>query len=377
MSTAILVAHVHPADPSSEDAFNRWYDDVHIPQVVERVPGVVSASRFFLADVQLLPEEALPARRYLSIYQLDTEDLAGTAQALGSALGDGTLDMSEAIATTGDTGPELLFYVPTERLKGNADMSDLLANKVAIVTGAGAGIGAAIARAFGAEGARVVVSDINGGAAQAVADSIDGAIAVTTDVTDEQQVKDLVDRAVEEFGGLNVVVPNAGIATTTPLIETSFEDWRKVMSVNLDGVFLTVRHSLPALVASGGGSIVNISSISSTTGSPLIGSYAAAKAAVRNLTETLSAELRFHGIRANALLPGFIDTDLVKSHQQDFENALGLESGGFDDLMVTKQTRYGRTEEVAAAAVFFASDQSSWCNGSSLVLDGGFTASLL
>ena len=218
-------------------------------------------------------------------------------------------------------------------------MSDLLANKVAIVTGAGAGIGAAIARAFGAEGARVVVSDINGDAAQAVADSIDGAIAVTIDVTDEQQVKDLVARAVEEFGGLNVVVPNAGIATTTPLIETSFEDWRKVMSVNLDGVFLTVRHSLPALVASGGGSIVNISSISSTTGSPLIGSYAAAKAAVRNLTETLSAELRFHGIRANALLPGFIDTDLVKSHQQDFENALGLESGGFDDLMVTKQTR--------------------------------------
>ncbi len=211
-------------------------------------------------------------------------------------------------------------------------MSDLLANKVAIVTGAGAGIGAAIARAFGAEGARVVVSDINGDAAQAVADSIDGAIAVTIDVTDEQQVKDLVARAVEEFGGLNVVVPNAGIATTTPLIETSFEDWRKVMSVNLDGVFLTVRHSLPALVASGGGSIVNISSISSTTGSPLIGSYAAAKAAVRNLTETLSAELRFHGIRANALLPGFIDTDLVKSHQQDFENALGLESGGFDDL---------------------------------------------
>lgn len=130
-------------------------------------------------------------------------------------------------------------------------MSDLLENKVAIVTGAGAGIGAAIARAFGAEGARVVVSDINGDAAQGVADSIEGAIAVTADVTDEQQVKNLVAQAVDEFGGLNVVVPNAGIATTTPLIETSFEDWRKVMSVNLDGVFLTIRHSLPALVASG------------------------------------------------------------------------------------------------------------------------------
>ncbi|BBY58677.1 hypothetical protein MSAR_18130 [Mycolicibacterium sarraceniae] len=109
----------------------------------------------------------------------------------------------------------------------------------------------------------------------------------------------------------------------------------------------------------------------------MIGSYAAAKAAVRNLTETLSAELRFHNIRANALLPGFIDTELVTSHQHDFEAALGLSDGGFDDLIAAKQTRYGRTEEVAAAAVFFASEQSSWCNGSSLILDGGFRASLL
>ena len=172
-----------------------------------------------------------------------------------------------------------------------------------------------------------MVSDINGGAAQAVADSIDGAIAVTTDVTDEQQVKDLVDRAVEEFGGLNVVVPNAGIATTTPLIETSFEDWRKVMSVNLDGVFLTVRHSLPALVASGGGSIVNISSISSTTGSPLIGSYAAAKAAVRNLTETLSAELRFHESARMHCCPDSSIPTWSRVTSRISMNALGLESG--------------------------------------------------
>ncbi|WP_072688049.1 glucose 1-dehydrogenase [Rhodococcus marinonascens] len=256
-------------------------------------------------------------------------------------------------------------------------MVGLLADKVAIVTGAGAGIGAAIARAYGAEGARVVVTDINGNAAKDVSASIAGSIAVTADVTDEKQVLDLVERTVSEFGGLDVVVPNAGIATSKPLVQTSFEEWRKVMSVDLDGVFLTIRHSLPAMLKSGGGSIVTISSISSTTGSALIGSYAAAKAAVRNLTETLSAELRFQNIRANALLPGFIDTDLVKSHQPDFEAALGLEAGGFDDLISAKQTRYGRTEEVAAAAVFFASDQSSWCNGSSLILDGGFKASLL
>ena len=256
-------------------------------------------------------------------------------------------------------------------------MPGLLENKVAIVTGAGAGIGAAIARAYAAEGARVAVADINATTATSVAASIDGAIAVPVDVTDEQQVKDLVAQTVSELGGLHIVVPNAGIATTAPLVDTSFSDWRKVMSVNLDGVFLTIRHSLPALLQSGGGSIVTISSISGTTGSALIGSYAAAKAAVRNLTETVSAEMRFHNIRANALLPGFIDTELVTSHQGAFEAALGLQPGGFDDLIATKQTRYGRTEEVAAAAVFFASDQSAWCNGSSLILDGGFRASLL
>lgn len=256
-------------------------------------------------------------------------------------------------------------------------MTGQLDGKVALVTGAGAGIGAAIARTYALEGARVAVADINSEAAKTVASTIDGAIAVTVDVTDEQQVRNAVAQTVSELGALNVVVPNAGITTTTPILDTSFEDWRKVMAVNLDGVFLTIRHALPALLEAGGGSIVTISSICGTTGSALIGSYAAAKAAVRNLTETISAEMRSHNIRANTLLPGFIDTDLVKSHQSDFENALGLEPGGFDDLIAAKQTRYGRTDEVASAAVFFASDQSAWCNGSSLILDGGFRASLL
>ena len=147
------------------------------------------------------------------------------------------------------------------------DRADRLAGKVAIITGAGAGIGEAIARAFAAEGAHVVVSDIDAGRAQRVADSLPSAIAVTADVRDEDAVRGLVDAAVKEFGGLHVVVPNAGIATTVPLTELSFSQWRDVMSVNLDGVFLTIRHSLPALLHSGGGSIVTISSSSCMTAS--------------------------------------------------------------------------------------------------------------
>lgn len=252
-----------------------------------------------------------------------------------------------------------------------------LKDKVAVVTGAGAGIGEAIARHFADAGARVVVSDIDRTAAERVAGSLPDAVAVRADVTQESEVEALVAAAVDAFGRIDVVVPNAGIATTVPVAATTFADWRKVLDVNLDGVFLTIRHALPVMVEGGGGTIVNISSITSLRGSALVGSYAAAKAAVNNLSKTVAAEMRGHGIRANAVQPGFIDTALVTSHQGAFEEALGLEPGGFDDLMVTKQTRYGKAEEVAAAVTFLASDASSWCNGSTLVLDGGFTSALL
>lgn len=256
-------------------------------------------------------------------------------------------------------------------------MAQKLDGRVAIVTGAGAGLGAAIARRFGQEGARVVVSDIDADAAKSVAYSIDGAIACTTDVTDEAQVQQLIADTQEHFGALHIMVPNAGVGSVQPIAEMSYADWRKTTSVNLDGVFLSIRYAAPAIIASGGGSIVTISSITATAGSALIAPYAAAKAAVRNLTETAAAEFRAHGIRVNAVLPGFIDTKLVTTAAPLFEAALGLPEGGFDAVMAQKQGRYGTPEEVAAAVTFFASDESSWCNGSSLVLDGGFVSSLL
>lgn len=251
-----------------------------------------------------------------------------------------------------------------------------LADHVAVVTGAGAGLGAAIVRRLAADGARVVVSDIDIDAARTVADTIDGAIAIQADVTDEDQVRTLIDKTVDHFGGLHIAVPNAGVGGVQPIAEMSYADWRRTTAVNLDGVFLTIRYSAPAIAASGGGSIVTISSITATAGSPLIAPYAASKAAVRNLTETAATEFRDHKVRVNAVLPGFIDTELVTAARPDFEAALGLEPGGFDDLMAAKQGRYGTPEEVAAAVAFFASSESSWCTGSSLVLDGGLVGSL-
>lgn len=255
-------------------------------------------------------------------------------------------------------------------------MSALLTGKAAIVTGSGAGLGAAIARAFAAEGARVVVSDIDPDAAKETAANIDGAISIPADVTDEDQVQALVERTVAELGGLHVMVANAGVGLPQPLIQTSLADWRRTTAVNLDGVFLSIRYAAPAIIAAGGGAIITLSSITAVTGTPLLASYAACKAAVRNLTQTAAIELRPQGVRVNALLPGFVDTALVTKQTATFEAMFGLSSGQFDQVIAQKQGRYGTPEEVAAAAVFLASDQSSWCTGSGLVLDGGYTSSL-
>lgn len=251
----------------------------------------------------------------------------------------------------------------------------ILDSKVAIVTGGATGIGAAIARAYAAEGATVVIADIDAAGAEATAASIDGASAVTTDVTDEAQVEALVKGVVEQHGRLDIIVNNAGIASVAPIVSTTFEDWRRVLAVDLDGVFLCTKHAAGAMAAGGGGSIVNIASIKAFGGAPATGSYGAAKAAVVSLTKTVAMEMRDHGVRANAICPGWVETAMVNDNKAELEAVLGL---SFDDYIGHIQGgRLGTPEEIATLAVFLGSDRSSFSSGSTYNVDMGATASLV
>ncbi|HEX4106595.1 MAG TPA: SDR family NAD(P)-dependent oxidoreductase [Solirubrobacteraceae bacterium] len=254
-------------------------------------------------------------------------------------------------------------------------MPDLLTNKVAIITGSARGLGRAVAEAYISEGAKVIISDVDAGLAEATANEIGAAGSRACDVREPGQVEALVQSTVDEHGGLDIMVPNAGVATMAPIVQMSYEQWRETTSVNLDGVFLSIRYAAPAMIASGGGVIVNICSITALAGCPLIANYAAAKAGVLSLTQTAAVELRSHGVRVNAILPGFIGTDMVNDRKKVFEEMLGLPD--FDALIVQKQGRYGEPAEVGRLAVFLASDRSRFATGCGYVLDGGARASLL
>ncbi|HUR74057.1 MAG TPA: SDR family NAD(P)-dependent oxidoreductase [Sporichthya sp.] len=249
-----------------------------------------------------------------------------------------------------------------------------LQGKRALVTGAAQGLGHAIAVLFAERGARVLLTDIDADGAAKAAAALPGAASLGCDVTSADEVQAAVDAAVAEFGGLDILVNNAGIEIGKPLTEHTESDIDKLLAVNVKGVFFGIKYAVPALIASGGGCIVNMASVAGLGGAPLLGGYCATKGAVLRLTEVAAIELRAHGVRVNAVCPSFIDTAMVDRLVDPFTAAVGLP---FSDVVALKQGRLGTPEEVAETTAFLASDDARFITGAHFILDGGLTGSLL
>ncbi|MFD2025679.1 SDR family NAD(P)-dependent oxidoreductase [Promicromonospora aerolata] len=243
--------------------------------------------------------------------------------------------------------------------------------KVAIVTGGGSGIGAEISRQLAAEGASVVVTDIKLDGARQVVDEITGAggtaLPFEQDTTDADQSRAAVDFAVGEYGALHLAVNNAGIGAPPAKIgDYEIDAWDRVRAVDLDGVFYGLRYQLPAMVAAGGGAIVNMASVLGAVGIAENAAYVTSKHALVGLTKVAALEYTEQGVRTNAVGPGFIDTPLVRSSLS--EEALAA----LENEHAAK--RLGTDKEVAALTLFLLSDEASFISGSYHLVDGGYSA---
>lgn len=242
-----------------------------------------------------------------------------------------------------------------------------LSGKVALVTGAAGGQGAAAARRFVEEGARVVVADVRDDEGRAFADEI-GAHYRHLDVSDEDGWTTALDEVREVYGPPTVLVNNAGVLHFAPLHETRLPDYLRVIQVNQVGTFLGMRAVVPGMVEAGGGSIINVSSVEGLKAAPLLTAYTASKFAIRGMTKVAALELASKGVRVNSVHPGVIETGLLPT-------ALGGQP--VDLTQVGKKVpmkRVGQPAEVAQLVVFLASDESSYCTGAEFVADGGVTA---
>jgi NAD(P)-dependent dehydrogenase (short-subunit alcohol dehydrogenase family) len=250
-----------------------------------------------------------------------------------------------------------------------------LAGKSAIVTGGGAGIGRAIAERFATEGARVLVAEIDEAAGEACATRIatlgGEARFQRTDMADAGSIEEMVARARESFGGVDILVNNAAAFVFGTVEEVTEEDWERVFRVNVIGYASAVREVLPCFRAAGGGVVVNIASVSSFIAQPAFVPYNASKGAVLQLTRCLALDLAADGVRVNAICPGAIHTQATDRHIA----SLGLdpERAYRDFANEALMKRLGRPEEIAAGALFLASDESSYMTGAHLVIDGGAT----
>jgi 3(or 17)beta-hydroxysteroid dehydrogenase len=249
-----------------------------------------------------------------------------------------------------------------------------LDGKVALITGGASGIGRKCAERFAQEGARVVLGDLNIEGAEAVAEELEDALAIAHDVTDEAAWIATTAAALNRFGRLDILVNSAGTGRSTNVEETTYDDWRRVMAINADGTFLGCKHGVIAMKKTGGGSIVNLSSVSGLIGGHNMCAYNASKGAVRLLTKSVALHCarQGYGIRCNSVHPAFIMTPMVE----------GLIHGGSKDPATIKAKlerqiplgRLGEAGEVADMIVYLASDESRFVTGAEFVIDGGLTA---
>jgi len=247
-----------------------------------------------------------------------------------------------------------------------------LANKVALITGGARGQGAVEAKLFATEGAYVVICDILDEEGKRIESEINNTGASSLfahlDVTDESEWQNVIATTLNSFGKLDILVNNAGIYKWAQVEETTSELWDQTMDINAKGVFLGTKHAIPAMRNSGGGSIVNISSVAGLIGSANAAAYGASKGAVRLLTKSTAIQYARDGIRANSVHPGIIDTPMTTP------NLLATQEARDRSASRHPLGRVGTSEDVAYGVLFLASDESSFMTGSELVIDGGLTA---
>ncbi len=254
-----------------------------------------------------------------------------------------------------------------------------LQNKIALVTGAAAGIGKEVALTFGREGAKIAIADLNMDAAQAAVDEFAKlgieAMPVAMDVSDEQAVEDGVAAVIAKWGRVDILVSNAGIQIVHPIEDFPFADWRKVIAIHLDGAFLTTKACIRSMYKTGGGSIIYMGSVHSKEASKLKSAYVTAKHGLLGLARTVAKEGAAHNVRANVVCPGFVRTALVEKQIPEQAKALGISEEEVIKKVMLKETVDGEfttVEDVAEACLFFAASKTNALTGQSIIVSHGW-----